>query len=101
MHTAENNNGWKGVYGRLNWERQFRTTITNPEPTSTQGTVIHPSQVRKNIIKKWAIPGLFLFILSLFQTNITFLQQINVKNVHPEYGAWIRTEDFQNMSLLP
>ena len=38
----------------------------------------------------------------LFQTNInTIFQQINVKNVHPVYGAGIRTHNLQNMSLLP
>ena len=41
-----------------------------------------------------------LFILS-FHTNITFLQQINVKNVHPVYGAGIQTHDLQNMSRHP
>ena len=52
--------------------------------------------------KKWAISGLFLFIYGLFQANInTIFQQINVKNVHPVYGAGIRTHDLQNMSLLP
>ena len=29
------------------------------------------------------------------------LQQINLKNVHPVYGAGIQTHDHQNMSLLP
>ena len=38
--------------------------------------------------------GLFLFIFSLFkQTSIHYLQQINVKNVHPVYGAEIWTHD--------
>ena len=35
----------------------------------------------------------FSFIFGLFQTNITILQQINVKNVHLEYGAGISTND--------
>ena len=43
-----------------------------------------------------------LFNLFLaFQTNITILQQINVKNVHPVYGAGIQAHDLWNMSLLP
>jgi hypothetical protein len=45
VHTAAKNNGWKSVYGRLHWDEFFKTTITNPEPTSKLGTVIHPSQV--------------------------------------------------------
>ena len=44
----------------------------------------------------------FTFIFGLFQINIKiFLQQINVKNVHPIYDARNRTHDLQNMSLLP
>ena len=34
-------------------------------------------------------------------SSLQFLQQINVKNVHPIYGAGIRTHDRLNMSLLP
>ena len=30
-----------------------------------------------------------------------FLQQINVKNVHPVYGAGIWIHDLQYMGLLP
>ena len=37
----------------------------------------------------------------LFKQTIQFLQQINVKNVNPVNGAWIRTYDLQNISLLP
>ena len=43
---------------------------------------------------------LFHLFLS-FQKNITILQQINVKNVHPVYGAGIQAHDLWNMSLLP
>ena len=40
------------------------------------------------------IPSLFSFIFDLFQTNIdTFLQQMNVKYVHPVYGAEIQTHN--------
>ena len=39
-------------------------------------------------------------LFSSFQT-LQFLQQINVKNVHPVYGAGIQTHDLWNMSLLP
>ena len=44
--------------------------------------------------------SLFHLFLS-FQIHITILQQIYVKNVHPVYGAWIRIQDLQDMSLLP
>ena len=45
----------------------------------------------------WPLFHLFLS----FQTNITILQQINVKNVHPVYGAGIRTHQLWNISLPP
>ena len=43
---------------------------------------------------------LFCLFLS-FLTNITILTKINVKNVHPVYGAVIQTHNLQNKSLLP
>ena len=47
-------------------------------------------------------PGLFFIYFRLFkQISIQFLQQINVKNVHPVYGAGIQTLNLQNMSLHP
>ena len=52
--------------------------------------------------KNWPTPASFSFIFGLFQTNIiTILQQIYVKNVHPVYGAGIRTHDLWNVSLFP
>ena len=51
---------------------------------------------------KWANPGLFFVYLQSFQTNITiFTTNICEKNVHPVYGAGIRTHDLRNVSLFP
>ena len=51
-------------------------------------------------IIKWANPGLFLFFV--FSNTLQILQQICMwKNVHPVYGAGIRTHNLWNMSLLP
>ena len=47
------------------------------------------------------MPGLFFIYFILFKEALQFLPQINVKNVHPVYGAGIRTHDLRNMSLLP
>ena len=41
----------------------------------------------------------FIFVISNKQYN--FFQQINVENVHPIYGAGIRTHNLWNMNLLP
>ena len=49
---------------------------------------------------KMGHPGLF-FVFRLFKQTIQFLQQINVKNIHPVYRAGIQTQDLRNMSLLP
>ena len=49
-------------------------------------------------LKKWANPCLVFMYFCLFKQ---FLQQIHMKNVHPVYGAGIRTYDLQDMSLLP
>ena len=42
-----------------------------------------------------------LFIFVFFKQTLQFLQQINVENVHPGYGAGICTHNLLNMSLLP
>ena len=50
------------------------------------------------------INGLFrplLLFFCLFKQTLQFLLQVNVKNVHPGYGAGIQTLDLQNTSLLP
>ena len=44
---------------------------------------------------------LFFFIFVLFKKSLQFLQRIYVRNVHPVYGAGIRTHNVQNTSLLP
>ena len=46
-------------------------------------------------------PRSLFHLFSSFQTNITILQQIHLKNVHPVYSAGIWTNDLWNMSLLP
>ena len=46
-------------------------------------------------------PASFSYNFVFFQTNITFLQQINVKNVHPVYSTGIRKHNLQIASLIP
>ena len=46
-------------------------------------------------------PASFSFIFGLFKQTLQSLQQIYVNNVHPVYGARIRTHDLWNMSLFP
>ena len=51
--------------------------------------------------KNGPTPASFSFIFGLFKQTLQFLQQINVKNVHPVYGAGIWTHDLWNVSLFP
>ena len=43
----------------------------------------------------------FPFIFGLFKQTLQFLQQIDVKNVHPVYSARIWTHNLSNMSHHP
>jgi len=35
-HTGNRHNQWAGLYGRLEWDGFFSTTVTNPEPMGKQ-----------------------------------------------------------------
>ena len=55
-----------------------------------------------NSFFKFAILGLFDRLFTVFSNeHCNFLQQYNVKNVHPVSGAGIRTHNLFDMSLLP
>ncbi|XP_030756300.1 DNA (cytosine-5)-methyltransferase 1-like [Sitophilus oryzae] len=53
-HTADRHNNWAGLYGRLEWDGFFGTTITNPEPMGKQGRVLHPEQNRVVSVRECA-----------------------------------------------
>lgn len=38
-HTGNRHNHWAGLYGRLEWDGFFSTTVTNPEPMGKQVSV--------------------------------------------------------------
>ena len=54
-----------------------------------------------HFFKKGHPRPLLLFIFGHFKQKLPFLKHINVKNVHPVYGAGIRTHNLWNMILLP
>ena len=57
---------------------------------------------KTSFYKKWAIPGLFFIYFCLFKHTLQILQQTGMwRNVHPLYGARIRTHDLWNINLLP
>ncbi|KAL1124037.1 hypothetical protein AAG570_001807 [Ranatra chinensis] len=53
-HTGNRHNHWAGLYGRLQWDGFFSTTVTNPEPMGKQGRVLHPEQTRVVSVRECA-----------------------------------------------
>jgi DNA (cytosine-5)-methyltransferase 1 len=53
-HTSNRHNQWSGLYGRLEWNAFFSTTVTNPEPMGKQGRVLHPEQNRLVSVRECA-----------------------------------------------
>ncbi|EFN76367.1 DNA (cytosine-5)-methyltransferase PliMCI [Harpegnathos saltator] len=53
-HTGNRHNHWSGLYGRLEWDGFFSTTVTNPEPMGKQGRVLHPVQTRVVSVRECA-----------------------------------------------
>ncbi|OTF69714.1 DNA (cytosine-5)-methyltransferase-like protein [Euroglyphus maynei] len=53
-NTADKNNNWQGQYGRLSWKGFFPTIVTNPDPITSQGKVIHPDQHRVITVREMA-----------------------------------------------
>ena len=51
--------------------------------------------------KKWANPGSVIVYFHLFKQTLQFLQQKNVKNVHPVSGTGIQTHNLLITSLGP
>ncbi|CAN6280974.1 unnamed protein product [Urochloa humidicola] len=45
-NTAKRHNQWKGLYGRLDWEGNFPTSVTDPQPMGKVGMCFHPEQDR-------------------------------------------------------
>jgi len=53
-HTADRYNQWSGLYGRLNYDGYFATTVTMPEPMGKQGRVLHPTEHRIYTVREAA-----------------------------------------------
>ena len=45
-NTMDRHNGWRGLYGRLDWGGHFPTATTDPQPMGKVGQVLHPEQHR-------------------------------------------------------
>ncbi|KAG6384838.1 hypothetical protein SASPL_153657 [Salvia splendens] len=53
-NTAKRHNQWKGLYGRLDWEGNFPTSITDPQPMGKVGMCFHPDQDRIVTVRECA-----------------------------------------------
>ncbi|KAH9684680.1 DNA (cytosine-5)-methyltransferase [Citrus sinensis] len=53
-NTAEKHNQWKGLFGRLDWEGNFPTSVTDPHPMGMVGTCFHPDQDRIITVRECA-----------------------------------------------
>ncbi|KAI8508772.1 DNA (cytosine-5)-methyltransferase 1 [Branchiostoma belcheri] len=61
-HTGNRHNHWAGLYGRLEWDGFFSTTVTNPNPWANRsgilerkkGRVLHPEQHRVVSVRECA-----------------------------------------------
>ena len=92
-HSAHRNNQWSGLYGRLEWEGHFSTTVTDPEPMTKQGRVLHPEQHRVVSIRECARSQVTWFTMISFY----FFEDYNSSRV----GVVCRMSPNLNMGLFP
>ncbi|KAI3711752.1 hypothetical protein L1987_70296 [Smallanthus sonchifolius] len=53
-NTTKRHNQWKGLFGRPDWERNFSTSITDPQLIGKVGMCFHSDQVRILTVREYA-----------------------------------------------
>ncbi|KAK1370563.1 DNA (cytosine-5)-methyltransferase [Heracleum sosnowskyi] len=53
-NTAKRHNQWKGLFGRLDWDGNFPTSVTDPQPMGKVGMCFHPDQDRILTVRECA-----------------------------------------------
>ncbi|XP_020091881.1 DNA (cytosine-5)-methyltransferase 1B-like isoform X3 [Ananas comosus] len=76
-NTAKRHNQWKGLFGRLDWEGNFPTSITDPQPMGKVGMCFHPDQDRILTVRECARS-------QGFPDSYCFLG--NIQNKHRQIG---------------
>ncbi|KAH7957108.1 hypothetical protein HPB52_015343 [Rhipicephalus sanguineus] len=93
-HTGNRHNHWAGLYGRLEWDGFFSTTVTNPEPMGKQGRVLHPEQHRVVSVRECARSQGFPDTYRFFGTILDRHRQGGQRRA-AAHGASNRTRDPQ------
>ncbi|KAK3733077.1 hypothetical protein QZH41_008420, partial [Actinostola sp. cb2023] len=86
-HTGNRHNNWAGLYGRLEWDGYFSTTITNPEPMGKQGRVLHPEQHRVVSVRECARSQGFPDTYRFFGTILDKHRQVRIAL----WVSWLRS----------
>ncbi|KAI0501945.1 hypothetical protein KFK09_016890 [Dendrobium nobile] len=76
-NTAMRHNQWKGLYGRLDWEGNFPTSITDPQPMGKVGMCFHPDQDRILTVRECARSQGF---------RDSYIFASNIQNKHRQIG---------------
>ena len=90
-HTSNRHNQWAGLYGRLEYDGFFSTTVTNPEPMGKQGRVLHPEENRLISVRECARSQGFPDSYKFYGTILEKHRQIG-NAVPPPMGRAIGTE---------
>lgn len=98
-HTGNRHNHWTGLYGRLEWDGFFFTTITNPEPIGKQGRVLHPEQNRVLSVRECARSQGFSDSYCFYGNIVDKYRQVG-NAVPPPVGAAIGLEIRKCLSEL-
>ena len=53
-NTSDRHNKWKGLYWRLDWNGNFPTSVTDPQPMGKVGMCFHPEQDRIVTVRECA-----------------------------------------------
>ncbi|KAJ3674716.1 hypothetical protein LUZ60_005332 [Juncus effusus] len=76
-NTARRHNQWKGLFGRLDWDGNFPTSVTDPQPMGKVGMCFHPDQDRIITVRECARSQGFM-------DSYTFAG--NIQNKHRQIG---------------
>ncbi|XP_059594765.1 DNA (cytosine-5)-methyltransferase 1 isoform X2 [Vitis vinifera] len=68
-NTAKRHNQWKGLFGRLDWEGNFPTSITDPQPMGKVGMCFHPDQDRLVSVRECARSQIAINFRATFNTS--------------------------------